>query len=148
VIDIGSLGASDCHHAKVIARELFLEAGQGLVDHLRGLFVEMVLVFSIQLIYCCWLVGNFMLEIADDVLVVLDMAATGFLHHLSLAVGLEVTPSEVVHPFWCLLLIPSAHLLDSFLVDLIQMLLSPLISLLLEQEVVQSAGEAIDLHVV
>jgi hypothetical protein len=62
---------------------------------------------------------NFVLEISDNVLVFLNMAATDLFDHFTLIVAFELTSSEIVYSFGGVLLVPSAYFLDSLLVNLI-----------------------------
>lgn len=47
VVDIGALGACDCHHAEVVGREHFHKACHAGGDNLGRLVIEMVLVLAV-----------------------------------------------------------------------------------------------------
>lgn len=108
----------------------------------------MVLVLRIELVQGVLFVDDFVLEVPYDFLKLMDMGSSLVLDLIALLVALVLRPAHVEDVFGGWLAKRGADFLDSLFVDCLKHLFSGLVGLLLEEQVIEPAGEAMHLHVV
>jgi hypothetical protein len=108
----------------------------------------MMFVLRVQLINGSCLIDNFVFEVPHNILILINVAPFFLIDLFPLLVAVIVYSSHIVDTLGTGFSIGLADLIDSFVMHIIQHLLSILICLLLEDEIVQSTGKPVDLHVI